>query len=1058
MDLNKISEFIDKALIHFAAGAKEAVLIGNFVSYLRSMFPETPIWVEHYFNGIEQQVTLQRAASSGGTTSGSIDVFVNGTVIEFERNLTHSAIYNHGLFQVKDYCASKIREGLPIEKVIGVLSDTLIWEFYTVNPLPGVPNSAYYASNISLNLVKRIQVTSSDHSQALQLGTALETYFGRKESCPLTAENLYRDFGIDTPIGTRYLADCTSFVNSLSAQRPAYYTMIQQIWEKFVEGLDKSIGGTNDSYTLEFYIATLAKLLCANIFESKALISSDNELIELVSGQYFLRKGYVNFIEYDYFGWINEHLQGSSFIQVLKTLQEGLAIYDYSTIPDSDIFGNLLSQLSIKTKRILLGQELTPLWLSSALVNTVYSKLPTGTWPRFIDMCCGSGSMIVATIELCESLLSNTSLNEDEKYSIIENCALGIDIDPLAVLLAKANWIIHTKVFCQNKTEIIIPIFHADSLFISTPVTSGVSSYTLSFDGHTVNLPSFLLDTQYNEYFAILIERIASAIGTASIDAQLLCQSISSATNISFTASEQADVESFTSSLHGILYSLHSNGRNGIWAFLLKNSFKPALITRKFNGIVSNTPWMTLSQVNNNPYKDSLNTISRNYNVFPGDASSPHSEIATIFLLHSIDTFLENGGAYGCILPRSVMNGKQHDKFRNDNLIPGLTPFTLSPNELWDLPEETFNNRAIALFGRKETTCARNPSFISRVYSSATSFSPGSIFINNVNGRTIWSTTPPPVRQTYTAYSPEQGADILPRTFFYFELSPIGSSVSISPLVLNRSPYGFLLKDGKEPYKSYNPPTARLPKQLFKKTVVSNVVLPFLVCDTPCALIPYVKDAGNNHWRALLSTEMAALPTPVSATLNKLALDHENLDSKHRYLYGRERLNLRNKLSKQSFSAGKYLVLYGAGGSNIAAAYLRLDDSNKDIIIDQTLYYIEVETEKEAIYLTGLLNSAGLNNAIKTLQPSGIMGERHIHTLPFLFIPQFDPTIPEHSELVLSTSRLLSEIVQLVVSGSVSRYMDANSSPLHTRRKAFSMMVEALPSYIDYDRCCSAII
>lgn len=1062
MDQNKISEFIDKALLLVGGGAKEYVVTSNLSSYLRSMFPENPLWVEHYFNGIETAVTLYKTKTSGAS-SGSIDVFVNGTVIEFERDLSHGSIYSHGLAQVKDYCAGEIRKGFPINKLIGVLSDTLLWEFYSIEPVPGLPASAYTSSSIVLKPEKRIQITSSDNTTAFEFGSLLETYFGRKEARTLTAQNLYEDFGLDTPMGRRYINDCSLIINSLSAKKPAYFTMIQNLWESFVEGLDKSISGSTDSYTIEFYIATLAKLLCANIFEGHALLSNKDELIDLISGKYFLRKGYLNFIEYDYFGWINEHLKGSLFMGALEELQKALSIYDYSSEPSSDIFGNLLSQLSLKTKRILLGQELTPSWLSEELVNSVYTHLPKGTWPRFIDMCCGSGSMIVATINLCSSILSHSSsVDEEQQYSIIENCALGIDIDPLAVLLAKANWIIHTKKYCRSKTEIVIPIYHADSLFISSPVSSGASSLTLSFDGNTVLLPKFLLNYQYNEFFSILIERIANAIDSPVIDFSLLINSIIEDTDVSFSSSEISDTETFARNLHSILYSLHTHGRNGIWAFLLKNSFKPALITRKFNGIVSNTPWMTLSQVSNNPYRDSLNTISKGYKVFPGDSSSLHSEIATVFLLHSIDSFLEDNAPYGCILPRSVLNGKQHDKFRSNisfpSSIPCSIPFSITPTELWDLPSETFNNRAIALIGKKTTSSSSTGPFTHRLYSPDRTYTSGNMHIISLGGRIVWSLKAPSAKHIHKVYSFEQGADILPRTFFYFDLKVLSKNIEINPLILNRSSYGHFLKDGKEPYKSYTPPTARIPKYFFKKTIVSNAVLPFVVTDFPLALIPYTKDTATNRWRRFNSAELAALPSPVSATLQKLSSDYSSLVGESRDLYGDSAFNIRNKVVKQSFTADRYLVVCGAGGANIAAAYIKLDSSNKDILVDQTLYYHQVESEEEALYLVGLLNSNILNQTIKTFQPAGIKGQRHVHSLPYPFIPKFDALSTDHQELVMATKSLIQEINTLISSGAINNLVDPNAAPLISRRPKYSLEIEKLPSFLDYDRCCNTII
>ena len=1057
MDISKIAEFISKALLLNHGGAKEFVLTSNLSAYLRSMFPEDPLWVEHYFNGIEDGVTLYKTKTSGAS-SGSIDVYVNGTVIEFERDLSSKSIYTHGLGQVKDYCAAKIRAGVPIEKLIGVLSDTLTWEFYTVDPISGLAPSSYTSSSIKLILVDRIQLTSSDHTSALTLGKAFEEYFGRKEARQLSAKNLYDDFGLETSLGNQYLTDCQSFIATLSSIKPHYYSMIQNLWESFVEGLDRSITGSVDSYTIEFYIASLAKLLCANLFEGRALLSDDNELIDLLSGEYFLRKGYVNFIEYDYFGWINGHIKGSSFLTSLHSLQEALAIYDFSSIPDSDIFGKLLSQLSSKTKRILLGQELTPTWLAKEVVNAVYKGLPQGSLPRFIDMCCGSGSMIISTIKLCSSLICDSTLKDDERYSIIADCALGIDIDPLAVLLAKINWIIHTKEFCSCKSEIIIPIYHADSLFISSPVTSGASSLTLSFDGNTVDLPKYLLDYKNNEFFSILIERLASAINLSSLDSELLISSIATETRASFSPAELIEIQSFADSLHSILYNLHTSGKNGIWAFLLKNSFKPALISRKFNGIVSNTPWMTLSQVNNNPYRDSLNSISKKYHIFPGDSSSPHSEIATVFLLHSIDTFLEDNAPFGCILPRSVMNGQQHDKFRLDKTMPGFVPFRISPRQLWDLPSDTFNNRAIALFGNKNVGHVSPSFFICRSYLTPSVYTMSRVYKVMLGNRTFWTIKTQSIKQLYDNYSFEEGCDILPRTFFYFDLRLYGKNYEISQLIKTSSSYGYFLTDAKEPYKSYIPSTARIPKALFKRTIVSNVVLPFIITDYPLALIPYTKDPATLRWRRLSPTELAALPRPVSSTLDKLSSDYALNDSKSRELYSDTVFNYRQKVYKQSFTSGKFLVVGGAGGSNIAAAYVKLDSTNQDIIVDQTLYYYQVDTEEEAIYLVGLLNSNVLNEAIKAFQTSGLFGERHIHSLPYRFIPQYDPSTKSHSDLVDATKLLIGEINTLLSSGSVSSLLDPNTSPLRSRRPAFFSEIEKLSSFKKYNLCCREVI
>ncbi len=1053
MPLDSIKLFITEALRLIAAGVKEDVMTNNFVSYLRQMFPDNPQWVNHYVSGIETSVSLYRRNT---VTTGSIDVFIDGTVIEFEKNLSSTPLFTHGRDQVKEYCASRIRSGANISKLIGVLSDTLNWYFYSVQEVPGLPIAAYNTNNVNLVLLKEIHISVSDDNSAIELKNCLNEYLGRMGARPLTADCLSEDFGIDSFWGNHYLSEAKSFIGSLESLKPAYASLIHNIWSHFVEGIDLSIDSTTGSYEYEFYIATLAKLLCANIIAKQAVLSDDDELVEIVSGDYFQRLGYVNFVEYDYFGWINEHLSGSDYLQHLRKTQQDLAIYDYSSIPEEDIFGRLLSQLSIETKRVLLGQELTPAWLSEALVNNVAQKLPVGEWPRFIDMCCGSGSMLISTIKYCASKFTNLSLSDSEKYDVISSAAMGIDIDPLAVLLAKINWIIHTEQYCNDETEIVIPVYHADSLFISSPVSTNPSSYILNLDGNNVNLPRFLLDTRFNEFFPLLIEKIAQTLDVSltSSDYSLIVHESLEDCSVSVSQQEETDIASFAFDLYQVLQDLHRRDRNGIWAFLIKNSFKPALIARKFNGIVSNTPWMALSEVKDNPYKVNLTNKASHYGIMPTGASFLHLELATVFLIHSIDSYLSDEAIYGCILPRSILKGKQHDQFRLASSFNSTYPFSVSNEEIWDLPEDTFPNRAVVLFGRKNTTAST--SFVGRKYSAKNTYSSAQVYQVQGAGRCIWSLDQT-IYQTLTPYySFPQGADILPRPFFYFDLQARGNNYRISPLVKNTSSYGYFLDAAKVKFELS---ASVVPKQYFRKTVVSNVLHPFIISDYPLALVPYKRDPNTGSQRLFTDAEFSALPTTVSRVFSKLRRGYIRYKGASIDLYGDEVLNFRSKLTNQEFIVGKYLVLYGAGGSNVASAYTPITADNADIIIDQTLYYLVVDNESEAIYVTGLLNSDVLSEAITTYQPSGRFGERHIHTLPKYFIPQFDSSNANHTSFVEATRALISELAALVATdANIRQLSDPNFSVLSSRRRSLLNAIHELDSFDEYDRISKLII
>src|SRR4051794_28239912 len=79
--------------------------------------------------------------------------------------------------------------------------------------------------------------------------------------------------------------------------------------------------------------------------------------------------------------------------------------------------------------------------------------------------------------------------------------------------------------------------------------------------------------------------------------------------------------------------------RNGIWAFILRNTYRPGLLVGQFNGLVSNPPWLAMSQLAENPYKAQLSARALLYRINPVGASHLHLELATTYLLHAIDRY-----------------------------------------------------------------------------------------------------------------------------------------------------------------------------------------------------------------------------------------------------------------------------------------------------------------------------------------------------------------------------------------------------------------------------------
>src|SRR5204862_2916578 len=71
------------------------------------------------------------------------------------------------------------------------------------------------------------------------------------------------------------------------------------------------------------------------------------------------------------------------------------------------------------------------------------------------------------------------------------------------------------------------------------------------------------------------------------------------------------------------------------------------------------------------------------------------------------------------------------------------------------------------------------------------------------------------------------------------------------------------------------------------------------------------------------------------------------------------------------------------------------------LLIDHKTYWGSFENEDEAHYLSAILNSEAVNEAIKPFQSLGLMGERDIHKkvldVPF---PQYSKEVAKHRDLV----------------------------------------------------------
>ena len=269
---------------------------------------------------------------------------------------------------------------------------------------------------------------------------------------------------------------------------------------------------------------------------------------------------------------------------------------------------------------------------------------------------------------------------------------------------------------------------------------------------------------------------------------------------------------------------------------------------------------------------------------------------------------------------------------------------------------------------------------------------------------------------------------MVPRRFLFvkkIQRGRLGSS-SKTPLIK-----GVVSNQDKPPWKHIEPLEAKIESQFLMSVYTGQSVAPFRILNKNTAIIPYTKSTG------VMNAEESAREGYIhlSSYLEKV----EQLwsgNSKGQMTF-KQQIDFRNKLSKQftpdsqnkplltdRFPVSKKLkVVYTASGTHAAAVLLEGAG-----VIDTSLYYTEVGSKDEGLYLEGVLNSDSLIKRIRGLQSQGLWGARHIHR--HLLKPYF-PKYNSKEQLHKSIADYASQIKQTAMSVE----LDPNCNFIKARQK-----------------------
>jgi SAM-dependent methyltransferase len=702
----------------------------------------------------------------------------------------------------------------------------------------------------------------------------------------------------------------------------------------------------------------------------------------LIDGEFFRTHNIQNLAEPDFFSWALGTKAESALVEFLANVFRRLDEFDWNRL-DEDLLKMLYQELVDPADRSELGEFYTPDWLAELALNEIDYKKGT-----LLDPACGSGTFLFCAIRR----MREQGLKGDELVRHALESVVGVDVHPVAVLMAKANILLAlAKELLRYPAGVNLRVYMADSLMTG-------ENRQKRFLGVKVG---------QNQQFHIPLESLE---GGRDIDKLVDAMTQFAKRGAASKEGERRAAKGFEKRLEGftndelffwrenfkLMVRLVREDRDSIWAFILKNAYRPAYLRRqKVDVVAANPPWLSFHDIVDEAYKDRIKELTFHYKLLGKSEVNLFAQMdtSTLFFVHAEHEFLKDGGKMAFVMPKSViLPAKQHFAFQRHGFsaihefskvdplfrVPSCALITDRKARYDDIPITHWS-------GKLPQKNLRWPTAKAILKGEEGAY----CFLGEATGN--------------SPYLPQvvNGANLYPRCLWFVE-PPADRPLNQNAPFLRTSESA--KATGRDPWKVEL--EGIVETDFLYGTALAEDILPFAVRNMLLLVLPVAVRDGKIIM--LGHEEILAEGAPFASDWVKEA---ERIWEKRKkkgqptlYKY----INNYQKLTNQHPSEA-FIVLYNKSGTNLVAAFLTPSESKKigdltvsGFVADNVTYRYYADTEDHALYLVGVLNSTIVNEAIKPYQSQGLMGERDIHRLPFEVcpIPIYDPRDDLHNQIV----------------------------------------------------------
>lgn len=752
-------------------------------------------------------------------------------------------------------------------------------------------------------------------------------------------------------------------------------------------------------FALNTYIAIIAKVVAAcalprasqDVLESGVPIAERLRAVE--TGELFEHAGILNMLSGDFFSWYLDDSDWPRYQPHLSAMLGRLGGVDFAVSKKHadttrDLFKGIYERFIPREVRHALGEFYTPDWLAEHGMDLLEWQ-PTDS---LTDPTCGSGTFLL------EAIRRRRKANHGATAQSLLAGIHGIDLNPLAVLAAKGSLAVFLSPHLDPAYPIRLPVYLADAVYPAAVDLFSNYSHVLHTEvgPREFSVPERMIG--HPDFF-----RIFSKVRTL-IDADYpttkICSSILS--DLQAMELDQSDISIFNATVVNLV-ELHDQGWNGIWCSILADRFAAGAIPRSSH-ICGNPPWVKWSNLPKD-YAQSIQQHCRGLGVFSTDkwVGGIESDISTVITYQAVKHYLAHDGRLGFFLPGSVFTTESSAGFRRFSIDNGNLPCrVLLVEDYQDIrPFDGVSNHPTFLMMQRDATTTFPVPYRSwtvsvsnsanqRTYASADEFR---LTAQRIDGTAVPVPGGDGTRPWLVGSAQDQAV--------FAKVFAAGATPEYKArkgITTDRNGIFWVHATGAV---GLDLVTVRNAADIGKTKGIPQITATV----ESEHLFPLLRGRGVAPFNAVPEADLRILvpqrgmhgdpdlPTASPHTfkfLNRFKSQLEQRSSLKRFQKGQEFYSL---WSTGSYTFAPFKVLWREMGNTFAAAYIgsaSIEHAGEKIVIpDHKLYFIPVDSEPEAAYLTGFLNAPTISKAVSAYAAQLSLGAS---VAEYLNIPKFDET------------------------------------------------------------------